>query len=1206
MASGLIPLAVVVGLGRELVPLVSEQKPAIERLLSEKTGLVVRLGSISASWHGLTPSLKATTIELADPSAPSKTLLSIPSLTTEPDWLATLRDLSPRLRTHINGLSLTLAPNPEGGIRILELSGLGSSQPERARDSLRWLVAQPSLALVDSALVWQASGRSKLGIHDLTINQYSHGKDYRAQVQFKLKGKRDIQRGIIRVAGDPIAWQTAPWQLYLNIKNLKDWQPWTALFPAGWQFDLQAGHGELWLSGQGGKPQQATMSVQAVSMRARWPKANPYVLSDLHGVFMAQGEPALGRLAFSNVQGRLDGLAIPMQRGHVSWQPDTLNIELAGLSLTDAYALAKREALIPASLAPMLQRLNPTGFLPRLHIAAIRRDQRWALSSANAEFKALSWQAYKAFPGVSNMAGWLQASDSKGLVYLDTRRASINAPEVFRDAIAADSLRGGVRWYRHQEQWHIDTGMLRLDNADAKTSVQLALQLPINDPGAGRLDLLAGLYDGQVASAWRYIPWHSAGDKTLGWLRRALIAGQVSNGSFAYSGALRHGRPDSGQLDVSLQVANATLDYVPGWPVISQLNAQVDMHGRDLSITADSGRILDATVSHMLARIPELDKPVLGVDADLAFDLADLDRLLAESPLKVKTAEVAKQLDMRGAAKANLQLSIPFVTHQPAVKVDVSVEQAELGLADSPLQFTDVQGQVAFDDSRGLTGQLHGKLWNEAAQIDLAGEKRADRWRAQAIKVQAPVTALSLSRWTGSDLTAYIDGRTPVVVDLDIPIAQPGAVGLRVNSSLQGMAIKLPVPLAKPASRVAALKYQGKLGAGNQLARATIDGIAQAGLTWRDKQLTRLLVRVGLPGLAWSEEPGISVEASLGSVQLNDWQEFVAKTPTKTTTNKVLQALPTFQRLNLQTKALLAGDEGFGPVALSLRRDKADWLVSADHLQPSALPKWPSTSLEARVKQQDSGWLLEPLRLIQTNADFNGKLSWRTGARVSSQLAGELDTRSTAALLTQLGLTAGLESRSGKVTADLAWPGYPSDFVLAQASGTLSASFKSGRLVGIDRINPLARVLGLVNASNLLRRLRFDFSDVTRKGLSFDELNLSGELSRGVLNPANIDLEGPSLSLRGRGSVNVITHEVNQRVRVDIPVSSAVPVVAGFLAGPVVGGALVAADLLLDKQLARLTSMRYRLSGPWENLQIDNEALLKSDDDKSTDSKAQE
>ena len=91
------------------------------------------------------------------------------------------------------------------------------------------------------------------------------------------------------------------------------------------------------------------------------------------------------------------------------------------------------------------------------------------------------------------------------------------------------------------------------------------------------------------------------------------------------------------------------------------------------------------------------------------------------------TAEVASLLLMRGHAKANLQLTIPFATYQPLVKVSATVEQAEVGLADSPVQLTNVSGAITFDESAGLNGQLAGKLWNEAAQVELSGDKRGSQ-----------------------------------------------------------------------------------------------------------------------------------------------------------------------------------------------------------------------------------------------------------------------------------------------------------------------------------------------------------------------------------------------------------------------------------------------------------------------------------------------
>ena len=50
LAFTLIPLAVVVGLGREFFPLVANQKAWLEQTLSEQAGVYVRIGDLEGSW----------------------------------------------------------------------------------------------------------------------------------------------------------------------------------------------------------------------------------------------------------------------------------------------------------------------------------------------------------------------------------------------------------------------------------------------------------------------------------------------------------------------------------------------------------------------------------------------------------------------------------------------------------------------------------------------------------------------------------------------------------------------------------------------------------------------------------------------------------------------------------------------------------------------------------------------------------------------------------------------------------------------------------------------------------------------------------------------------------------------------------------------------------------------------------------------------
>lgn len=1202
LAIVLIPLALVVGVGRELLPLVSGQKPAIERLLTERTGLQIRLGSVRGEWQGLTPQLKAEQVAIHDAGRPDRPLLVVPSVVTRPDWWATLRDLSPRLETTILGLKLTLAPRAGGGIEVVELSGLRKSDPESAQQALRWLLAQPGMNLIDSQLRWQASDSPVQQVRDLRLQQFNGRGDYRLAADFRLEGSDEAQHALLVVDGDPLAWRETPWQAYLDVRDLPSWQPWLTLLPDDWRAaHLASGQARLWLSSQGGMPSAATLALDQVSLRLTVPGRGQREVSGLRGTVSLRGHADAWQLGADDLEGELNNQPLPLHRLAADYRDGRLEAVAARVSLEGLRDVLARERLLPGRWLAQLAEQQPAGWLPRARLVADHDVDGWHLRSANAEFKALTVRPTSTLPGVTGLAGWVQGSAEGGLVYLDARHAELNLHTLFREPVPLALLRGGVRWLRRDGVWHVDTDVLQLANADAEGRIQMTVRVPEHRPRDTRLELLAGLRQANVGSAWRYVPWHSAGDQTLAWLKQALPEGQVTSGAFAYSGKLHPGHPAEGQLDMRLQIRNATLDYQPGWPPLRQMNGEVRLHGRELKVLASDLRVMDGSASSLEAVIPDLRHAALTVKGDLALDLADLDKLLAESPLRQRTARVADMLTLQGPARARLALKIPLghkVRGETEVRVDAEVENGNIGLPAQKLAFSGVAGKLRFDSHDGLSGSLQSQLWGRAAAVSLDGQARGRQWWRQRIQVDSSIDATTLGRWAGTDLSPYLRGSSPVQVSLDLPVSAPGQTDLRVSASLEGMALLLPEPFAKPASTARPFIYQGKLGDGEHLARASLGQDVQAGLGWRDGALQRLLLRVGLPGVAWPDQPGLYVEARLPELDLGDWQTLLAVQARSGggATRSAAGGLPGLRQLSLQTDRLVLGEQSFGATRARIQKDADTWRIRLSGLQPKSMPGWPVTDVTAQLTRQGDLWQADPLEVRQPAAAFTGSLSWQAGSRAQTSLKGAIEARDLARLLDQAGQQAFITSEQATAKGSLHWPGDPGDFAVDRLQGSIEMRLKNGRLVEAGKINLLTRVFGLLNASNILRRLRFDFTDITRKGLNYDQISVQGELREGVMKPAKFELDGPTVSIQGRGWANLNTHEIDQQLRVGVPVSSAVPVVAGFLAGPVVGGALVAADLLLDKPLSRLTSVRYHVSGPWDALKVDDEVLEVPDD----------
>lgn len=1196
LAALLIPLALVVGLGRELLPLVSQHKAQIEAELATRAGLYVRLGELDGGWRGLRPVVTARQVTLYHPDDPTRSLLTLPSLQLKMDWWATLRDISPRLAITLEGLSVTVFLDDTGRLQVRELMSLGRSDPAAAEQRLRWLLSQPELALVNSTVNWEAGPGHVQQIRDIRLQQARGRQDYRLRLDFRQQGSEAEQQLLLQVAGDPLAWQRLPWRAYLRLNDLTSWHAWTAWLPAGWSVDDLSGQASVWLSGTPGQRWPAFwLQAESVDATLDLPMIGQRRLTDVTGRFHLQvTQPRQGAasgwsLALDDVAGAVDGEAVPVNRFQLQVTDAAWELAAGRIRLGPVLQQLGDYVTLPEPLQQQLDALQPAAVLTRVRASGQRSDTAWSWRLAQAEFKGLQLATTERSPGVRNLAGWFSATPTHGLAYLDSRGLVADLQQVFREPTPLNRLTGGLRWLRQPAGWHVDSGLLRIANADAEGVAQFSLRWP--DQGAPALELLARLQRASVANAYRYVPWPSAGDKTLAWLRRALKAGEVRRGDFLYSGTLGPG-PRPGRFEMRLPLVNAELDYVPGWPAVQRLQGTVAIRGRALSVTAPSAQILSARATQLAADIPDLANPVLTVDAALALDLTDLQRLLSDSPLARHTGGLTDVLALAGPATAQLGLTVPLRSGGVQVSVDGMLQGASARLSRQRLDLSGLQGPVSFHSGRGLNAErLQGELWRgRPVQVSLQGEVRRDQWWRQRVSLSTPTPMSALATWSGLPLTQWFGGEALMAADVDIPVAAPGQVQLRIASDLVGVSSRLPAPLQKAAAQRLPLRYDGTLGgAGGDRAVAEIAGLGRVHLGWQNGRLQALHVGLGQAPLAQSQ-PGKTLALNWPSLDLNAWHGWWQRPSTQ-------QALATdragvaWREIAVQLGQAQAGTHRLEQVRVTARPAEAGWLVRLAQLRLGEQPALGVLSGEAIVQHEASAWSLRPLVLKASGSRFDGEMTWASGRVQQTALAGELKTDSLSALLAQLTMPSFIEAGKSALTLDVSWPGSPEDFALKAVNGRFQAEIGKGRLKESAGINLLTRGFGLLNAGNLMRRLKLDFTDVTRKGLNFDQIKLQGELAAGVANPASFNLQGPTVNISGKGWVDISQRTLAQELRVGVPVSSAVPLVAGFLAGPVVGGALVAADLLLDKQLAKVTSLRYRISGPWQDLKLDDEAL---------------
>ncbi|WP_280338054.1 AsmA-like C-terminal region-containing protein [Salinicola acroporae] len=246
--------------------------------------------------------------------------------------------------------------------------------------------------------------------------------------------------------------------------------------------------------------------------------------------------------------------------------------------------------------------------------------------------------------------------------------------------------------------------------------------------------------------------------------------------------------------------------------------------------------------------------------------------------------------------------------------------------------------------------------------------------------------------------------------------------------------------------------------------------------------------------------------------------------------------------------------------------------------------------LEATWHADDGQLAVEPLSLTLGELKLSGALEWQASGEASLSRAQVKATGGNVGSAFQaLDQQVPVTSESADADMQLSWPGAPWQFALPLSTGRVQATLENGRLRQIHSSG--AKLVGLFNLDNVLRRLQLDFSDVTSGGTAFNSIEGSATLYNGRLQTEGpIVVDGTATRFTLSGSVDLNRQTLDQRLGITVPVSQNLPLVAVMAGAPQVGIGLFVVDQLFGRWLDRATQIYYRIEGPWSSPNINLES----------------
>src|SRR5699024_6758239 len=121
----------------------------------------------------------------------------------------------------------------------------------------------------------------------------------------------------------------------------------------------------------------------------------------------------------------------------------------------------------------------------------------------------------------------------------------------------------------------------------------------------------------------------------------------------------------------------------------------------------------------------------------------------------------------------------------------------------------------------------------------------------------------------------------------------------------------------------------------------------------------------------------------------------------------------------------------------------------------------------------------------------------------------------------------------------------------------------------------------------LPRRLSLDFRDFFDRGYAFNRIQGDIAVVSGQARSDNLMMDGPAATIHISGQADLRAQTYGQTIVV-LPKSGNVLTAGGAIAGGRVGAAVGAmANAVLRKPLSELGSTTYRVTGPWQEPQVE-------------------
>jgi uncharacterized protein (TIGR02099 family) len=1123
---------------------------------------------------------------------------------------------------------------------VLSIAGVEVTEGDGSNPFADALLRQREIEVHDATIVWNDELRKapRLELTNVNLHLVSSGGRHRfglratppKELAAPLDVRGDLQGGAVTALAD---WNGKLF-LELDYADIAAWRTWVP-FPI--EFPSGAGALRAWFTFSQDRLVEAIADVRLANVNTRVAADLPLLdLSQLSGRVgwkRSDGgfEISTSKLGLTTTGGlklppvdfllRVNTTAARKQSGG--------ELQASAIELAPLVALAEHLPFGPETRRQLAD-YSPRG---RLSDVVIRWSGEWhepKQYSVRGRFQGLAVNHAGKLPGFIGASGTVEATERGGTLLLNSQKATVQMPLVFRDAHELDALSAQVSWAISGGETELWLNNVTFSNAHLAGSVSGVYRTA--GATSGSIDLTGRLARADARFISRYIPL-VVSRKVRDWLDTAFLSGHSNNVTLRLKGALQDfpfPGGSGGVFQVTARVADGVLHYADGWPNITNISADLVFRGSRMEINAWEGAVSGVKLAKVRAEIPDLaaNEEILNLSGEAEGPTGAFLAFIEKSPVSGMIDDFTRGWQAKGAGRLALKLSHPL--SGPA-KPTIAGSYQFANNSIMPPEFPVVEqasGRIDFTEG-AVRAQKKGVVLG--GPVTVSATTLSDG--TVKIDVQGRMNADAARRTGGPQWVQRLRGATDWRASFT---ARKRSAELVVESNLQGLAVNLPAPFVKTAAESWPSRLERRTPpAGQERLSLAVGDILSVNLLRRiegkEQTIPRGSVRFG-GAAAEPDRNGVWVSGALKALNLDGWLDLIGPDPggTRIEWGGVDVSVGTLDALGwrfggLSAKASVQNGEWHASFSGKELEGDATWqpqgrgkLVArmktfaipgsspgaapaADRgtqsrVEPQDLPALDIIAEQFLIKDTQYGrlelvavpeerdWRLQ--RLALTNPDGNLALDgvWKQAQpRPLTQANLQLEISDIGKELKRLGYPEGVRGGTAKLEGSLTWGGAPYELDYPTMSGNLKLEAAKGQFTKLDP--GIGKLLGVLNLQALPRRATLDFRDVFSEGFAFDDISGAARIERGTATTEKFRIRGPSANVVMGGTVDLARETQNLRVRITPQLSGSVAVGTGALVGGPVGVAAGVAAYLAQKVLkdpfGQLASFEYDVAGTW-------------------------